>query len=674
MQANAGSYGRGARGRSVELGDEPPLLVDGSDAPLHDRRAVSIRWLAGAVLTGFTSVVLMGGALVVALDDHISVAAPSAEFDGELRSTAEAGGPGRKTDRVQAEVATESNRQLIQVSTVTRQGDRDLIRVRPFAKVTAPLSLRRNPSAVLDIPPFNPLAIFADGSVFSAGSQTDAIYSAQVEGEVTIATRDFPVGSALVDPDLSLSADEVEAIVRDESRFSSSQPVEFVNAPPIDPARFDFALANPLAISDLAVRIVPENVSEIAKSDEPTIGTDPAAAEDEAAPLAAETVVAVTKRNSLRRVLAANGVDAPDAKMLAKALKQALGFDDLAVGDKVRIAFGPHPDGGDGTQVLRISLYRDDAHRGTVALNDGGAYVAAAEPAEDLPDVPVGMEGGGEEAVVAGGGGLTLYESLYQTAYEQEIPENLVGELVRMFSFDVDFNGRARAGDGLEVFYALDENGAPLAQPEVLYAALNTGGSERRLYRFRAPDDGGVDYYEESGKSAQKFLMRKPMSTGVFRSGFGMRRHPILGWVKAHTGVDWAAPTGTPIVASGNGTVEEAEWKSGYGRWVLIRHANGYESGYGHMSGIAKGITPGVKVRQGQVIGFVGSTGLSTGPHLHYEVHINNRPVDPLRIRLPRGRELTGETLTAFERERERIDALIGKGPPAAPAKVAQTN
>ena len=662
--------------RAVELGDEPPLLVDGSDAPLHDRRAVSIRWLAGAVLTGFTSIVLMGGALVVALDDHISVAAPSAEADGELRASLEPEGRGRKTDRVQAEVATESNRQLIQVSTVTRQGDRDLIRVRPFAKVTAPLSLRRNPSATLDIPPFNPLAIFADGSVFSTGSQTDAIYGAQVEGEVTIATRDFPVGSALVDPDLSLSVDEVEAIVRDESRFSGGQPVEFVNAPPIDPARFDFALANPLALSDIAVRIVPENVSELATSAAPAPGAEPPPAEAEAAaaPLAAETVVAVTKRNSLRRVLAANGVDAPDAKALAKALKQALGFDDLAVGDKVRIAFGPHPDGGDGTQVLRVSLYRDDAHRGTVALNDAGAYVAAAEPVEDLPDVPVAVEGGGEEAVVAGGGGLTLYESLYQTAYEQEIPENLVGELVRMFSFDVDFNGRARAGDGLEVFYALDENGGTLAQPEVLYAALTTGGTSRRLYRFRAPDDGSVDYYEEGGKSAQKFLMRKPMSTGVFRSGFGMRRHPILGWVKAHTGVDWAAPSGTPIVASGNGTVEEAEWKSGYGRWVLLRHANGYQTGYAHMSGIAKGITPGVKVRQGQVIGFVGSTGRSTGPHLHYEVHINRRPVDPLRIRLPRGRELSGETLTAFARERERIDALIGNGTPAAPAKVAQTN
>jgi len=670
--ASASGHGRGgARGRTVEIGEEPPLLADGTNAPLQDRRAVSVRWLAGTVLTGFTSCVLMGGALVVALDEHISVAAPVAELDA---SGLAEGGRSRKADRYQPVVEAVTNRQVIQVSTVTRQGDRDLIRVRPFAKVTASLELRPS-AAPVDIPPFNPLAIFADGSVFSDQTGTDAIYGAQVEGEVTVATRDFPLGSALVDPDLTLSAAEVEAIVRDESRFSSGEAVEFANAPPIDPARFDFALANPLALSDIAVRIVPENVSEIAKTDEPAApGTAADPTHTAAEALAAEAVVTAKKRDTLAALLVANSVDEPVAETIATRFETQLGPDGLAAGDRVRIAYGPHPDGGDGTQVLRVSLYRDGTHRATIALNDAGTYVAAAEPVEDLPDVPVGEEGGEEEAVVAGGGTLSLYESLYQTAHAQDIPENLVGELVRMFSFDVDFNSRTRPGDKLEVFYALDEDGQPMATPEVLYAGLTAGGSERRLYRYRAQDDGTVDYYDDAGKSAQKFLMRKPMSVGTFRSGFGMRRHPILGWVKAHTGVDWAAPTGTPIVASGNGVVEEAEWKSGYGRWVLIRHANGYETGYGHMSGIAKGITPGVKVRQGQVVGFVGSTGLSTGPHLHYEVHINNRPVDPLRIRLPRGRELGGEMLVAFERERERIDTLIGHETPAAAAKVAQSN
>jgi murein DD-endopeptidase MepM/ murein hydrolase activator NlpD len=142
-----------------------------------------------------------------------------------------------------------------------------------------------------------------------------------------------------------------------------------------------------------------------------------------------------------------------------------------------------------------------------------------------------------------------------------------------------------------------------------------------------------------------------------------MRRHPILGYTRMHSGVDWAARTGTPIMASGNGTVVYADWKSGYGRHIRIRHANGYETSYSHMSGFARGVHEGTRVRQGQIIGYIGSTGLSTGPHLHYEVLVNGRTVDPMRIRLPRGRVLDGRMLAAFEKERGRIDALMNRAP-----------
>ncbi|WP_205470566.1 M23 family metallopeptidase [Breoghania sp. L-A4] len=163
--------------------------------------------------------------------------------------------------------------------------------------------------------------------------------------------------------------------------------------------------------------------------------------------------------------------------------------------------------------------------------------------------------------------------------------------------------------------------------------------------------------------------MRKPLSGGRFSSGYGMRRHPVVGSMTKHTGVDWAAPRGTPIMASGNGVVEDAKWNAGYGRWVKIRHANGYETAYGHMSGFARGIKGGVRVRQGQIIGYVGSTGRSTGPHVHYEVLVNERFVDPMRIRLPRGRVLDGKLLAAFERERDRIDELLDRG--RAPNRIA---
>jgi len=163
--------------------------------------------------------------------------------------------------------------------------------------------------------------------------------------------------------------------------------------------------------------------------------------------------------------------------------------------------------------------------------------------------------------------------------------------------------------------------------------------------------------------------VRKPVLAGIMRSGFGLRRHPILGYTKMHTGVDWAAPGGTPIYASGNGTVEKVGWESGYGKYVRVRHTNGYETAYGHMTAYARGIDEGTRVRQGQVIGFVGSTGLSTGSHLHYEILVNGRFVDPMRIKLPRGRVLEGPMLAGFEKERERLDGIMAR----KPARVASS-
>ena len=264
-----------------------------------------------------------------------------------------------------------------------------------------------------------------------------------------------------------------------------------------------------------------------------------------------------------------------------------------------------------------------------------------------------------------------VYEALYETALEQQIPKSLIDELVRIFAFDVDFQARVSPGDALEVFHSMPDPADKEARDgEVLFAALTLGGVTKRFYRYRTGDDGVVDYYDEEGKSAKKFLMRKPMSLGIIRSGFGWRVHPILGYRRLHTGVDYAAPRMTPIMAAGNGIVEKAGPTSGYGNFVLLRHTNGYETGYGHQSSFAKGIVPGARVRQGQIIGYVGSTGLSTGPHLHFEIRVNGSPVDPLRIRLPRGRVLEGELLGGFERERERIDALLAT-PGATPAKVA---
>jgi murein DD-endopeptidase MepM/ murein hydrolase activator NlpD len=198
----------------------------------------------------------------------------------------------------------------------------------------------------------------------------------------------------------------------------------------------------------------------------------------------------------------------------------------------------------------------------------------------------------------------------------------------------------------------------------MLYTAVNSGGSVFRFYRFRTPD-GVIDYYDDEGNNSKKFLMRKPVRGNDVRlvSGFGMRMHPLLGFRRMHTGVDWASPTGTPILASGSGVVEEAGHKGGYGNYVRIRHANGYQTAYGHISRFAPGLEVGTKVKQGQIFAYVGCTGLCEGPHVHFEVLVNNQYVDPLSIQVPRERKLEGKELADFQKERARIDELMRRAP-----------
>ena len=202
-----------------------------------------------------------------------------------------------------------------------------------------------------------------------------------------------------------------------------------------------------------------------------------------------------------------------------------------------------------------------------------------------------------------------------------------------------------------------------------MFATLTAGGEVKKYYRYQTADDSIVDYYDETGKSAKKFLVRKPVATASCGPASAPAIIRCSATIKMHTGVDWAAPLGTPIYASGNGTVEKVGWEGGYGKYIRIKHANGYETAYGHMTAFARSTQPGARVRQGQVIGYVGSTGLSTGPHVHYEILVNGRFVDPLRVKLPRGRVLEGPLLAGFDKERDRVDSIISHSSP----RVAQS-
>ncbi|NVK36065.1 MAG: M23 family metallopeptidase [Rhodobacteraceae bacterium] len=633
--------------KAIDLGDEAPLVIQDDMSVLPDRRSVSLRWLSGTILTGVTSIVLMGGALVAALDGQYSVSAATAPNAKSANSDIlDQGIATGKGDKILLPAAEYSKKQTIPVNVVTREGSREHIKVRNYTLVTSSLATRKNAKLATQIPAFNPLNMFSDTQAVSEkltpqSLYSDSIYGAKVQGEITIALSKFPTDSPLISNTGGPSEEDVERTVRETARFLVVTPSAADTQTLVDPARFDFNLARQSEFERLAVRITPENVSFVSKrGDENRL----AGMDEKIVPIAAET--------EIMDALLDNDATEAEAAAIQDAMSKNFGIDRLQQGNRLRLAYSQTP--GGRLRPERVSIYSDTVHKATVALSDSGTYVSATAPTTFLADAFAEAD-----RISYGGQTPVLYTSLYQTALEQGISSTLIDELIRIFAFDVDFNARVQPGDSLEVFYAESEN----AQAnEILYAALNTGASNRRFYRFHTPDDGELDFYDGNGQSANKFLMRKPVSDGQFRSGFGMRRHPILKYRKMHTGVDWAAKRGTPIMAAGNGVIKKAGWSSSYGRRIELSHANGYTTTYNHMTAFAKGITEGMRVSQGQIIGYVGSTGLSTGPHLHYEVMVNNRYVDPMRIRLPRGRILDGEMLDKFEAERARIDSLLERG------------
>jgi murein DD-endopeptidase MepM/ murein hydrolase activator NlpD len=356
------------------------------------------------------------------------------------------------------------------------------------------------------------------------------------------------------------------------------------------------------------------------------------------------------------------GATPEEAKAIATTLGARGRDNGLKEGEKLRILMAPAGP-GQRLQPSRVIVANDTAVEAVAALSDLGKYVAVdVTSINTVTDTADNASNNDDED--DDGTGVRLYQSIYETALRNKVPANVIEDMIRIYSYDVDFQRKVQPGDSFDVFFAGEDEGAASSEkPEVLFAALTVGGETKKYYRFQTPDDAVVDFYDETGKSAKKFLVRKPVNNAIMRSGFGSRRHPILGYVKMHTGVDWATAYGTPIFASGNGVVETAGWEGGYGKYVKLKHNNGYETAYGHMSAFAKGLEPGKRVRQGQVIGFVGSTGQSTGAHVHYEILVNGRFVDPMRIKLPRGRSLEGMMLTGFEKERDRLDVMMtGRG------------
>ena len=252
-----------------------------------------------------------------------------------------------------------------------------------------------------------------------------------------------------------------------------------------------------------------------------------------------------------------------------------------------------------------------------------------------------------------------IKNNLYSSAVEVGIEPNIIVEFARIFGFEVDFQRDIRQGDWFEILYEKfeDDNNKVRDTGKIIYASMYVNGEEINLYNFKF--NNSEDFYDIRGKSITKSLMKTPINGARLSSSFGMRKHPILGYNKMHRGTDFAAPSGTPIMASGSGTVTRARWCGGGGNCVKIKHNSTYETIYAHMKAFAKGIKEGRKVKQGQIIGYVGSTGLSTGPHLHYEVLVNGKKVNSQRLKLPSGKILSGEERNQFELDRIKIDLKL---------------
>ena len=634
----------------IDLGDEPPLSVDGETGGLVDRRRISVQWFSGTILTGLCGAALMGGAVFAALDGETNFATVPERVEAALRGTLSSiadrvANVTRKADRLPPPGEANAARQVIRVSTTTRgSGNREIVRVRPFIRVAGNLSLTVSELSA-GIPSFNAQKMLARSEGITVNVEGAA--GAEPDAEVSFFTRDL----AAVLPRAKIAAavplDEILARVREAANWDGGvgQKPLITDSIPVSayaPERHGDPYAG------FQPRIVPENVTLLPKTTAQVTGGN----------AWNERTVVLKKGDSVAAILRELGATPEEVKAITAAFGVRGRDSSPKDGYKLRVLLAP------GTvaarlRPVRVIIATDTNVEAMVAWSDMGKYVAV-----DVRSANSVASSNGEDEDE--GKGVRLYQSIYETALRNHVPRPVIEDVIRIYSYDIDFQRKVQPGDSFEILYASeDENAGDHSKAEVLYALLTTGGETRKFYRYQTTDDNVVDYYDETGKSAKKFLVRKPVSDGAITSGFGGRNHPLLGFTKMHTGIDWGSSMGTPIFAAGNGIIEKVGWEGGYGKYIRLRHANGYETAYGHMSAFARGMEPGKKVRQGQVIGYVGSTGLSTGAHLHYEILINGRFVDPMKIKLPRGRILEGTLLAGFEQERVRLDTMITRPQPS---------
>lgn len=655
-----------------DLGLEPPVTTEGMRPEAMTGHRTNWRWLGGILLTTLIGCLLMVFSVMGALGPLNDIISPAQLAKGRDERMV-AGGTliiARKGDKLIRRANLIAARQDFKVPVQVKAGGAEVTRQAAFTRLATPLATESLGFAD-SVPAFNLARLVSLASEDKAASEQEIAVTQ--DNEVSLSLRPIgndprpDSGSVMRDEDaLSQVHDMLTERRRDNVRslaqaqigaspLGQSQLAKVMRAPNEGSVLSTLTTGLGDPFSKLVVRMVPENVSLLPRQDVVL------------SPFSIEERIIVSKNNAATlQSLKAAGANARQAAEIIATLTRN-GRANTLEGNRILKLTLQSPEAGQPKELMRVELFFDEQLVASTGRRDDGTFWPVE--ARDIPVQAAASETSAaneeEEDPDANSGRLTLYNSIYETARRYDIAPGVIEDIIRAVFFDVDLQRRVTPGDSLEILMANSESDA--SRQDLLFVSLNAAGTKRRLYRFKLPEDEVVDFFDDQGRSVKQFLLRKPIDGGELRSRFGMRRHPILRYYRLHAGVDWADRVGTPIRAAGNGTVRLAEWDSGYGRRVEIEHNFGYVTTYNHMSAFAPGIKEGVKVRQGQIIGRLGSSGLSTGPHLHYEVMINERLVDPLAIKLPRGRELAGQQLNEFKRERDMMEGVLKKAPGQSP-------
>lgn len=359
-----------------------------------------------------------------------------------------------------------------------------------------------------------------------------------------------------------------------------------------------------------------------------------------------ERTFQVGRGETLAETLVRSGVELADAKDAVDTLGDLFDTRTLKAGQSITLTWSIPPDGLGSGQFTTLAFSPDPVRTLTVSRKEDNGFVASENKRQVTREI----------AHYSG----SIKVSLFDSALSAGVPTSIIGAMIKTLSYDVDFQRDLQGGDSFDVMFEgyYDAKGHLVRSGDMLFASVTLAGKPIAMYRFE-DQQGTTEYFNDRGESLKKGLLRTPVDGARITSGFGIRLHPLLGYTKMHKGVDFGVPTGTPIMAAGDGTVEMAGFNGSYGNYVRIRHANGFGTAYAHMSRIGQGIYTGKHVAQGQVIGFVGATGRATGPHLHYEVLNGTNQVNPTSIKIPTGTKLAGKDLERFKETKARLEGLL---------------